>query len=95
MTVLTLHNPQLCPFPLKTAVKNITKEKLPKHWFLYFTIECCAEQEYIRGERNMTENDNCSLQKILLIFIVIFFCVSEDMEQRPQEINSSLENQNL
>lgn len=86
----------MCPFPLKIAVKNIIKEKLPKRWLLYFTTELSVQQECIRGESDMIESYSCSLQQILLIFIVIFFfCVSEGMEQRLQEINSSPENQNL
>lgn len=65
----------MCPFPLKIAVKNIIKEKLPKRWLLYFTTELSLQQECIRGESDMIESYSCSLQQILLIFIVIFFSV--------------------
>lgn len=72
----------MCPFPLKIAVKNIMKEKLPKHWLLCFTMELSVQEECIREAREMIEICSCSLQQILLIFIVGVFSAFQKARSR-------------
>lgn len=94
MTVFyTFHN---VPFSPQNSSSKHYKRQVAYTLAFVFHYRIFCTTGHSRGERDMIESYCCSLQQILKIFVVIsFVCISEGREPRLQEINSSLENQNL